>query len=189
MKRIIAIILVGVCVIGIGVLGFFLYTSHISQNKLNEEFDNYKQGALSTQSSLTTLLTQSSNQSATNAVQLATSVSLLADETTKYDAVYADDQRLAKLTKCLQISFKPDYSSNSAMSSALKIYAGDTIGGNITSASWDIIWTDSRDAIHNIIVHTSTGNIKASYIVYLDDFSSRGVFDVNRQCWLSSEEK
>ncbi len=87
---------------------------------------------------------------------------------------------------CVNASyFKADYASNAKMSEALKTYVGD-IGGSYASASFSLIWPGSAAAIHRIVVTQDHHVFINVFIVYFEekDFSTPGVFWVNRSCWL-----
>jgi hypothetical protein len=82
-------------------------------------------------------------------------------------------------------SFKADYHSNYTMADSLKTFIGD-MGGNFTSATWDLLWSGSKNSIHKITVFQDNRSFINIFMVYYDekDFSTKGVFWINRACWL-----
>ncbi len=82
-------------------------------------------------------------------------------------------------------NFKADYRSNYTMADALKAFIGD-LGGNFAQASWDFLWSGSKNTIHRITVIQDSRSFTNIFLVYFDekDFSTKGVFWINRACWL-----
>lgn len=85
--------------------------------------------------------------------------------------------------------FETNYSSNAAVSESLKKYVGEVAGGDITKATWDVLWSNSRAAKHWIIVRETDELVGYGFIVYFDEvgFSQKRVFQLNNQCWLDRE--
>jgi hypothetical protein len=82
-------------------------------------------------------------------------------------------------------SFRADYTNNPTISKSLKAFIGD-IGGNLTYTTWDLLWPSSKNSIHRITVVQDGRSFTNIFMVYFDekDFSTRGVFWINRSCWL-----
>ena len=104
---------------------------------------------------------------------------------TQYNQSQSELTRLQGAVSCdLTDSFiesNPNYSSNSTISNSIKKLLED-IRGDISDAKWDVIWSDSRVAMHEI---TSNEGVDV-FIAYFDegDYRSEGVYWVNLQCWL-----
>ena len=103
----------------------------------------------------------------------------------KLNAANKEIDKLEKRLSCNALgdipNFTPNYSSNSEMSTALKELIGEA-RGSVVNATWDILWTDSKTAIHKV----STSESMDVFIVYFDepDFSKESIYWANRQCWL-----
>jgi hypothetical protein len=82
-------------------------------------------------------------------------------------------------------SFRADYTNNPTISKSLKTFIGE-IGGNLTYTTWDLLWPASKNSIHRITVVQDGRSFTNIFMVYFDekDFSTRGVFWINRSCWL-----
>ena len=140
-------------------------------------------------SALTTLTTQTNDALATQTSQKNTN-GLLAASNESYKTIYQEyqaqiNQIQAELMCDNSSSFKADYGSNYTLSNSLKKFIGD-IGGNFAYASWDFLWPNSKNAVHRITVHQDGRSFTNIFIAYFDekDFSKKGVFWVNRACWL-----
>ncbi len=115
---------------------------------------------------------------------------LLAASLESYKATYEQDQAsIAQIQSELTCDntnyFKPDYTSNITLSKSLKYFISE-IGGNFTYATWELLFPSSKNAIHRVIVHQDNRSFTNVFIVYFDetDFSTKGVFWINRACWL-----
>jgi hypothetical protein len=153
MKRLLPWILLGVCGIGLAVLGYLTVSLQIrlSQEKSKLEICNTE----------------------------------LAEQDSLFATAQAEITRLEKIAFCSQNAFTPDYSSNPAMSSALKLHVGNTVGKDIYDATWNLLWNNASAAIHVIFVSAKDSNLKESYIVYFQESGlKKGVYDLNSQCWL-----
>lgn len=72
-----------------------------------------------------------------------------------------------------------DFSSNTSIADSLKKYYGDTIGA-VKSNDWEVIWSNSKAAIHNIY-----GEYKETYIVSFADQKHRNqIYSASEQCYL-----
>lgn len=102
----------------------------------------------------------------------------------------------AKLQKlntllCSNIGYSPfvtEFGGNADVSIELHRYVDDLTTSRFVSATYDVIWNNTKAAEHNIIMVDAEDNerVKYVFIVYYDEegHSDKGVFWVNRQCWL-----
>ena len=84
-------------------------------------------------------------------------------------------------TDCSPQSVKIDYTSNSTVSASLKEYVGDS-DGTIKSATWDVIWNNSKTAMHKL-----SGKYLWVFIVYFNNTelnNSNMVYDVTNNCFM-----
>ncbi len=146
------------------------------------EIDNLNNTVISTTARMNSVMaTQSAQQAAYDLL----AASLESNKTT-----YQQDQdQLAQLQSKLMCdnsaNFTADFTSNNTLSNSLKTFIGK-IGGNSTYASWDVLWPNSKNAIHRITVYQDGRSFTNVFIAYFDEkgFSNKGVFWVNRACWL-----
>jgi TolA-binding protein len=136
-----------------------------------------------------TITTQLDEAAATQTAQIQEN-NLLSASNQSYISTYQQDQtKISELqTKLIcdnSGSFKADYHSNYTMADSLKTFIGD-MGGNFTSATWDLLWSGSKNSIHKITVFQDNRSFTNIFMVYYDekDFSTKGVFWINRACWL-----
>jgi hypothetical protein len=140
-------------------------------------------------STVNSLTVQLQSAIATQTTQINT-IDLLAASIESFKTTYQQDQdQLHQIQAELMCDnagyFKADYSSNASLSNSLKAFIGQ-IGGNTTYATWDLLWPNSKNATHRITVHQDGRSFTNVFIVYFNekDFSNKGVFWVNRGCWL-----
>jgi hypothetical protein len=138
---------------------------------------------------LNTMSAQVNSLQATQTAQSRENDSLAASLQAYREASRQDQARLDQIQSeliCDNSSyFKADYSSNSAMATSLKAFIGE-IGGNFAYASWDFLWPASKNAIHRVTVVQDGRSFTNIFVVYYEeiDFSNKGVFWVNRACWI-----
>jgi hypothetical protein len=91
-----------------------------------------------------------------------------------------------KTLKCdTTTNIKFDYTSNATISENLKTFIGD-ISDKPTEATWDVIWSNARDAIHNI-----KGKYKYTFSVTFVDSKlsqpSNSIYWIGRNCFLDRQ--
>lgn len=91
---------------------------------------------------------------------------------------------LQALVNCKNVPrLNPSYISNASVSEDLKDWIGD-VSGAVRSATWDVIWSNSKTAVHYI-----NTDYLYTFIVFFDESAvgqSAGVFFVDNQCWLDA---
>ena len=115
----------------------------------------------------------------------ATSVAISsAHQTTLSSRLYEQTRRVLALeatTRCDRTPTTIDYSSQSGVSNSLKTWLEETIG-TIDDAEWDIVWDNSKTAIHYLY-----GEFLYVYIVFFDEPDlnhANSIFDVSNICCL-----
>jgi hypothetical protein len=86
-----------------------------------------------------------------------------------------------KDSDCQAQSIKINYQSNSTVSGSLKEYLGDK-DGTIKTATWDVIWGNSKTAIHKL-----TGEYLWVFIVYFINpelNNTNLVYDITAGCFI-----
>ena len=77
-----------------------------------------------------------------------------------------------------------DYTNNNTVSASLKVWLKD-VDGSITTATWDVVWSDAHTTIHKL-----TGKYFWVFLVYFDEnvpFNRNSVFSVDAHCWLDKK--
>jgi hypothetical protein len=133
------------------------------------------QKALSTQS-VSTLIADNKAGEATRLAMASTNIGLINKNTN----LNTELENLKKAAKCPTALSSVDFTNNATVSKALVDYLGD-VGGSNLFAKWEIIWSNTRAAIHRI-----SGKYLWVYIVTFEDsFGMHDViYDVGENCFL-----
>jgi hypothetical protein len=175
MNKGLRIFLIVLIVTAVAYMGYVLYSQHLEISNLTQENQNTQQELLSAQDQIAELENEKSSLQGRNDdlyFQLRDKESELS---TIKDRIVCTDQPSIDLS----------YTSNSKASSILKYYVGEIVG-SVDSAEWEVIWTDSKTAIH----YLASDEYLVTFIVYFDEKelnSKKGIFWVARQCWLNGK--
>lgn len=159
-----------------------------SQNIMNILNTN---SVIATQSAISAINTiqQKESEKATKVADLSAQIDSKTKENASLSKSMADlnvsIHELETAMKCSQpANFKWDYSSNQRMSDQLREYAGDRYE-KINSATWTVVWNNSRTAVHYL-----TGEYKYAYVVsfYGDNGTKFNmIYDLGEQCFLDRQ--
>ena len=174
MKKVYFWILLGICVFGLGVLGYFLFKINNSKTLIQFEYVGYKANAQATQTAMQESLDE------------------LNDIKDIYYNGWNDSKNkvidLQSLLFCEErYMFSPNYADNYAVSNALKAFVKEYSGEKISDATWYEIWNNSRAAMHSVMVYTDEQIFGYRFLVYFEEKGlgfSDGVFFIDNGCWL-----
>ncbi len=194
MKKFLPWIICGILAVSTGVLLFLTIRTNQEKGSLNNTLGNFTNSTIATQVALLEgdqeqITTYQATQTA-----LQDQLSLLESELTtaqSNSAVMATEIAGTKASyDCSnKAAFHPDYSSNLAMSNALKSFVKDMTGGVIQNdTTWVPIWSNYKSAIHYIYYKNKDQlRIIEPFVVFFVEKGmnlKQAVFDINNQCWL-----
>jgi len=182
----------GILALSTGVLLFLTIRANLEKSSLNNTLGNFTNSTVATQVALLEGDQEQITSYKATQTALQNQISSLKSELTtaqSNSAVMATEVASTKTSyECgNKAAFHPDYSSNLAMSNALKAFVKDMTGGVIQDANWSGIWSGSNSSFHNIFVYKNMVRIKEPFIVFFLESGmsiKEGVFDINNQCWL-----
>jgi hypothetical protein len=194
MKKHLPWIVCAILAISTGVLLFLTFRANQEKSSLGNTLGDFTNSTIATQ---VALLEGDQEQIATYQVTqtaLQDQLSLLESELTtaqSNSAVMTTEIAGTKASyDCTnKAAFHPDYSSNLAMSNALKSFVKDMTEGVIQNdTTWVPIWSNYKSAIHYVyfIDQNQTRIIWPFAVFFVEKGLSvkQGVLDLNSQCWL-----
>lgn len=101
------------------------------------------------------------------------------------------DDLLARLARCEgqldceRVTAEIDYTSNATVSESLKRHVEET-RGSVDTADWEVIWSDSKTAIHRL-----RGKYLYVFLVWFDEPElgiHAGTLDLNQVCFIDRPE-
>ena len=193
MKKYLPWIVCGILVISTGVLLFLTIRANQEKSAINNTLGNFTDSTFATQVAI--LKSDNEQIASFKATQttLQTQITSLESELTtaqSNSAVMATQVAgTTSIFECAnKAAFHPDYTSNQAMSNALKAFVKDMTGGVIQNdTTWVPIWSNYKSAIHYIYFTQDQLRKIEPFIVFFVETGTnlkKSVFDINGQCWL-----